>query len=203
MSESIQPAATLAEQPVHQGEVVSNGRREPTIVKRADAGPKGVDLYAVAGALRAIFERIDQGELDENAAQDTIEGLLPVLQERSLAVARFAGNLEALVAAMKDAEKRIAERRKAAERRIEGLKAYIKVGMEASGILKIESPDMALSIRKNPHTVEVLDESIVPHDYIRTEVVTSLDKKAILEHLKAGGEVPGTQLRQNTRLAIA
>jgi len=72
--------------------------------------------------------------------------------------------------------------------------------MRAAGIDKVKGRLFTLAFQKNPPSVEVMDESLIPSDYIKT--VTSVDKKLILEALKSGHSVSGCSLSQSESLRI-
>jgi hypothetical protein len=74
--------------------------------------------------------------------------------------------------------------------------------MEAVGETKIESPTLKLTIKNNPASVNILDESRIPETYIVSKVVKSIDKKAIKASWDAGVGVEGTEVIRKTRLEI-
>ena len=58
-----------------------------------------------------------------------------------------------------------------------------------------------LSIRKNPPSVTIDDQSKIPDRFIRTITEVSVDKAALREELKIR-EVPGARLEAGERLEI-
>jgi len=78
--------------------------------------------------------------------------------------------------------------------------------MERAGFEKIECPLFKLSIRKNPPSVEILDQLSLPPEFMRTPEpkppVPAPDKAAIKAALQAGKDVPGARLAQGTRLEV-
>lgn len=143
-----------------------------------------------------------EADIPLEAAMDTLEGIEGQLQDKAVNVAKFLQNLDATAKSIKEAEQQMARRRKAMENRARWIKDYLKSNMEAAGITKIESPWFNLGIQKNPESVAISDETVIPEDY-KTEVITvKIDKTAIKQALKDGAEIPGATLRQGTRLAI-
>jgi hypothetical protein len=58
-------------------------------------------------------------------------------------------------------------------------------------------------VRTNPPAVQVLEEMLVPKEFIKTVVSTAVDKRAILDHLKSTGEVvDGVAITRGQRLDI-
>ena len=76
--------------------------------------------------------------------------------------------------------------------------------MAAAGVTKIECPDVTLSRRKNPASVEVFEEGLIPQAYMRTPTPPppEPDRKAIIAALKEGIDVPGCRLMQKERVDI-
>ncbi|HEC16028.1 MAG TPA: siphovirus Gp157 family protein [Sedimenticola sp.] len=143
-----------------------------------------------------------EADIPLEAAMDTLEGIEGQLQDKAVNVAKFMQNLDATARAIKEAEQKMATRRKAIENRARWIKDYLKSNMEAAGITKIESPWFRLAIQKNPGAVEIIDEASLPDDF-KTEVVTvKIDKAAIKQAIRGGAEVPGAILSQGTRLVV-
>lgn len=161
-------------------------------------------LYQLADLYLVDLQKLADLDLDEQTVADTLEGLAGELEVKATNVAAFTRNLEASAEAIKGAEAQMAARRKAIERRAESLRAYLKTNMERVGILKIESPQFCLSIKKNPPAVHVEAPELVPAEFMKVQPPPppALDKKALAEALKAGRDVPGCRLEQGTRLEI-
>jgi hypothetical protein len=163
-----------------------------------------ITLYQIADQFRADAEKLADLDLDMETLKDTLEGLSGDLEVKAQNVAMFARNLEAAAAQIKEAEAAMSARRKAIEKRAEGLRAYILTSMHVAGVQKIECPYFALSIKKNPPAVEILDPAQVPASFMRQPEPPppAIDKKAIAEAIKAGQGVPGARLYSGIRLDI-
>jgi len=82
-----------------------------------------------------------------------------------------------------------AKKRKEAISRIE---ADMKITMEVMGLKKIDDPDCRVTLGAPSAKVDVFDESKIPETYTRTvPAKIEPDKKAILDALKNGAEIPG------------
>lgn len=161
-------------------------------------------LYQLADLYLADMQKLADLDLDEQTVTDTLEGLSGDLEVKATNVAAFARNLEASAEAIKNAEAAMSARRRSIEKRAESLRSYLKMNMERVGILKIESPQFCLVIKKNPPAVHVEAPELVPAEFMKTPPPPPpmLDKKAVGEALKAGKDVPGCRLEQGTRLEI-
>lgn len=164
-------------------------------------------LFDIAREYRHITDVLQDSGCDAQTLTDTLEGEAWPLEVKAQNIGFVIRNMEALAASMKDAEKQMAERRKATEKRAAALVEYLKTGMEIAGVTKLETPHFALTIKKNPPSVEVWDEKQVPAEFMRTPEPPpppppAPDKTAIKEAIKAGKDVPGALLAQGTRLEI-
>lgn len=161
-------------------------------------------LYLLADEYLVNLRTLADLDLDEQTVTDTLEGLSGDLEVKATNVAAFARNLEASADAIKNAEAAMASRRRSIEKRAERMRAYLKDNMERVGILKIESPQFCLSIKKNPPAVHVEAPELVPAEFMKIQPPPPpmLDKKAVGDALKAGNDVPGCRLEQGTRLEI-
>lgn len=160
-------------------------------------------LFILAAEHRALADKLHDTDLDEQTILDTLEAESGDLVEKGKNVAAVFRNLESDAKQIKEAEEQLYARRKALEKRAANLKQYLLNGMTVSGIQKIECPLFSVSIKNNPESVQVDDESLIPRDYFREIPATfQLDKNLVKSAIKDGFEVPGAHLARTTRLEI-
>jgi hypothetical protein len=162
-------------------------------------------LYELAAEYRAVALALSDLETDEQAVNDTLEGLRQPLESKAVAVGMVARNLDALATAIKDTEQTMASRRRALENRAARLRGYLKDNLEAAGITRIASPHFEIAIKHNPASVQIEHLADVPDEYMVKPLAPPPypDKRLIAEALKRGEDVPGTRLeRERTRLEI-
>ncbi|MBW7657724.1 siphovirus Gp157 family protein [Tepidimonas charontis] len=161
-------------------------------------------LYELAADYRQALEKLAELDLPDEVVQDTLEGLKGEIEVKAANVAAFVRNLEATAAAIRQAEESMAARRKALEARAERIRSYLLANLQACGITKIECPWFVVAIRKNPPSAEIVDEALLPERFLVAPPPPPPrpDKRAILEALKAGEEVPGARLTQGVRVEI-
>ena len=147
-------------------------------------------LYEISHRFLTVLDMARDEDVEFSVIADTLDGIEAEFKEKAIAVAGYFQGLDAQIEAMKDAERRIALRRKSAERHSEQLREYLKTKMEETGIQKIECPYFAISLAKCPTSVEITDESAIPERFINVKVVRAPDKTAI----KAAGGCPGAVL---------
>ena len=160
-------------------------------------------LFEVAANYRALAEKLHDTDLDDKTIEDTLESESGDLVEKLTNIGFVIRNIDAEVSAMKDAEEKIAARRKSKENRIARLKAYALANMLATGKTKIESPYFIISLRNNPESVVIDAESQIPADYMR-EIPASYspDRIMIKKAIQDGYEVPGCHLTRTQSLQI-
>jgi hypothetical protein len=161
-------------------------------------------LYELSNEYLAVQNKLIEADFDEQTIADTLEGMAGELEVKAQNVAFFIRNLESTADQIKQAEKQMADRRKALENKAATIKDYLKRNMQATGINKIECPYFAISLKKNPPAVLITDEAAIPAEYL-VQVPPpppSVDKKAIAEALKAGVNVAGAELTQGERVDI-
>jgi hypothetical protein len=161
-------------------------------------------LYQISDQYLADVRKLEELDLDEQTFLDTLEGLAGELEVKATNVAMLVKNLEASADAIKQAEKQMADRRKAIEAKTERIRKYLLENMIKTGISKIECPYFVLSVRKNPPAVEVLMADQIPDDYydIPEPPPPVLNKKRLADDLKAGVVIEGARLTQGNSLQI-
>lgn len=163
-----------------------------------------LSLYQLsANYLQALdFLTDPETDLPAEAVNDTLEALGGELEDKAINVAKFLRNMETTAEAIRQAEADMAKRRKTLENRVQWLRNYIKHNMELCGVSDIECPYFKLSVKTNPVAVNILDINAVPERFKQQTVSWKIDKTAIRDAIKAGTEVPGTELVAGSRLAV-
>jgi hypothetical protein len=161
-------------------------------------------LYVLSNEYQAIQAKLIESDFDEQTIADTLEGASGDLEAKSINVAMFVRNLESTAEAIKQAEKEMADRRKAIEKKAESIRLYLKDNMQRCGISKIWSPYFALTLKKNPPAVMIYAPDLIPAEFLVTPepALPYPDKKAIADRLKSGEVVNGAHLVQAERLDI-
>jgi hypothetical protein len=158
-----------------------------------------MNLYQIAeNHNQALMAMAEIDGLDETVINDTMDMLEGEVRDKAVSVAGFFLNIEAEIAAMKDAERNIAERRKAKEKQVAWMKNYLLENMLRTGITKIDSPYFKISLRTNPEAVHVFSEEMIPAEFITT-TVTKAPNKALI---KLAGGCPGVELRRGHSVVI-
>jgi len=156
-------------------------------------------LYELTGSYLQVLEMAD--ELDPDVFADTLTSIQEAIEDKAENTAKLIKNLSADIDALKAEEKRLADRRKSLENKVNWLKQYLQQQMEFAGIDKVKRPTLTISIQNNPPSVEITNEKSVPSDFMIPQD-PKIDKKAILERLKNGEQIAGCALKQTKGLRI-
>lgn len=161
-------------------------------------------LYELATEYQQQFYQLAELDLPDEVVTDTLEAMEGDIQVKAANVAMFVRQLEHTAEGIKAAEKQMAERRKAIERRTQRIADYLLQNLQACGIKKVEHPMLSISVRANPESVDVFDADQVPAEFMRQPEPppAAPDKTRIKDALKSGVEVPGCRLARGSRLEI-
>ena len=139
-------------------------------------------------------------QIDETTLLDTLEGATN-LHEAICEIVRSALEDEAIAGGLRGRMDELEERLRRIETRSEKKREIVLVAMSESGIDKIMAPDATISLRPVPQSVVVTDENSIPEGFWVPQS-PKLDRRRILEFLKAGNTVVGTEL-SNPRLCLS
>lgn len=154
-------------------------------------------LYEITNSINQVKKFVDnQDELNEYLEQLDLE-----LQDKAKNIFMLIKNIEAPVVAVDDEIKRLSEMKKSYQSKANNLKNYISFTMQKNGIEKIESDIVKFSFRKS-ESVEIIDESMIPSEFINIKEVKTVDKIAIKKAIKAGNNVRGIEIKVNKNLQI-
>lgn len=158
-------------------------------------------LYEITSGFPALMEN---EEITEEEKKKIEEELTVLLQQKSQNVIGAFRNIETIIEAKRNEEKRLKESRERDERQLERFKKYVKECMEKNGITKIETGLGTLSIAKSPASVEIINEDEIPSEFKQEVVTVKIDKTKIKNNFKETGEIPAgvNIVTTNTNLRI-
>ena len=152
-------------------------------------------LYEITQAYENLASLEDKEEIGKYL--DLIEDEFNQKAENTVKVIK---NIGADIKALRDEEKRLAQKRKSLQSNQDWLKFYLQNNMERLGDKKIKAGIFNINIQKNPPSVNIKNEELIADDYFVTE--RKIDKKKLKEDLKDGKEIEGAELTQGESLRI-
>ena len=153
-------------------------------------------LYEIAPEFSALVE---QDELTEQDA-DRLDELGQAIEVKAENIAALTDNMGLFVEMCKAEEKRISAKRKSVENKIKWVNDYLQHNMEIAGTMSIEVGTRKISLQKNPPSLIVDNEDIIPPKYFMVIPESyQIDKKRLLKDLKAAN-IPGCHSDQKLSL---
>lgn len=139
-------------------------------------------------------------EIDDTTLLDTLEGATN-LTEALGEVIRAALEEEALADGLRSRMGAMRERLERIETASARKREVAQAVMEDAGIERILAPDFTVSLRVSAPGVAVVNEAEIPEPYWIPQP-PKLDRKGILDALKAGAPVPGAAFT-NSKVSLA
>jgi len=157
-------------------------------------------LYELTQNYNNLLELVDNPDVPTEMLEESLNSIDDEIDTKAENIAKVIKSIESDIAGLKGEEKRLADRRKSLEGRIDNLKEYVEGSMRAVGKEKIRGKVFTLGIQKNAPSVDIIDKDVIPEQYFITK--KELSKKDILVALKKGEEVPGAAVKQTESLRI-
>ena len=161
-----------------------------------------VPLYRLADEYLAIAKALADQELPDEVVADTLEGASGDLENKAWNTAALILQFEGEAAMIKEAEQRMAARRKMLENRTTWMRGYLLVQLLRTGISEVSSPEFVIRVRDNPPKVVLDDEELIPKAYKQSETIITIRRDLIRRTLLDGKTVAGARLERDKRLAI-
>ena len=140
------------------------------------------------------------GEIDEEQELQAKKLLDEVLSQGLEKLCKVRANKVAYIDNLKSEEKRIADKRKAEEKKLESLEGYILAIHKQSGQEKSIAGTFTVGTRKS--TSVFIEDDFDNENYQTIEEVKKIDKNAIKNAIKSGLVVDGARLIENINLSI-
>ncbi len=170
-----------------------------------------MNLFDINESILNVMENLENcgDNLEFKQVLEDALGQLEIEEEKKVdSIAGYIKQLKIEADSIKEEAKKLQERAKAKEKKMEDLKSYIKNYLIYNGVKKFETTKNVISIKKNPAKVEVSDDFMAIHsgveDFIKVEEIKkcTLDKKMLLTRLKNGDTIEGARIIQEERIDI-
>ena len=163
-----------------------------------------MNLYEIKEQYKNLLEKIENGEISEDAINDTLESVEGDFQDKADNIASFIKSLLCEAVALKEEAKKLIERQKAKEGKAESLRLYLENMMLQSGIKKIETARNILNVKLSPPSVEVDDNFIQWAKKVNPQMIRIKEEpdKEFIKSLLKIGPLSHCRLVQNEKLNI-
>lgn len=148
--------------------------------------------------LKALFNMTD---VDAEVLQDTAQAISGTREEKFDGLAYVIESDQKEIEWLKDKIQKLQKELKARKNHEANLKDYMIYALEDAGVKQLQTGNHLLKTRKGQPSVNVVDESKVPAQYIVHTESMRVDKKTLRDVLKQN-EVPGVELQQKRSVTI-
>ena len=152
-------------------------------------------LYEITDA----YLNLDEVEKTDEIIK-VLDGIKDEFDKKAENTVKVIRNFEADIQALRDEEKRLANKRKSLEKKKEDLKEYLYFNMERMQVRKVNAGIFDINIQKNPPSIKILDEATIPDKYKIASY--RIDKKTLKDDIKNGVEIEGAELVQTEGIRI-
>lgn len=162
-----------------------------------------LSLYDLSDQYQFLLSELydqETGVVNETALA-RLNDVTDSIENKCINITKLFKAFELTQEAIKAEKDRLAKREKVFTNQVNRLKEYLKGSMEHCDIKKIECPQFTISIQKNPKSVEVLNENLIPSEYDKIHK-REIDVAKIKMELENGVVIPGVHLVQKTSLRI-
>lgn len=159
------------------------------------------NLYEIKEAYMQVQNLIEQGELDHDMLVDTLDGISGELEEKAENYGLVIKNLEGQALMIDEEIKRLQERSKSIKSNCKRVQDYLLGTMLDTGKMKFTTSHFTFSTRKS-EAVVVEAEELIPAEYIKEKLTTSVDKTALKKAIKQGEVIEGARLEKRTNLTM-
>lgn len=165
-------------------------------------------LYELTDQYRIFLDKVESGEIPDEAIADTLESISGEIDQKIDSVACALKAYLSEAKAIKEEMERLAERKLSKERRAEQLRKYLSDKLIEIDRLKFESARTKISFRSSV-AVDIADEAAFVdyaerggHDAFLSYTAPTVNKTAVRDALAQGRQIPGAQLVKRMNLII-
>lgn len=160
-----------------------------------------MSLYSITEDLLTVIEggmvvSMEDGEILFDS--DNLEELEGEYLDKLEACGLYVKNEQAEIEAIKAEEKRLADRRRVKENKVQRLKEYMLQSMEATDTKKLDTPKVYISTRKSQKVI-IDNENKIPRQFFK--VTETVNKTEIKKALKSG-TVDGAHIEESVNLTL-
>lgn len=144
-------------------------------------------LYELTGQFLEVNEMAENGEIDEETMQDTLESIECEIEVKAENYAKVIKNLEADAEMLEKEEARFHARRKTIENNIKRIKKNLENCMIAVDKKKFKTDLFSFNIQKNAPSLVIDNKNSIPAEYLiqQEPKVDTVNLKKYLKENKA------------------
>ena len=136
-------------------------------------------LYELANNYRNLTELIDREDVEQDLIQNALKECKGDIEEKVDNIVKLIRNTESDIEGYKAEEKRLNARRKSLENTVTSLKNYLDSNLKALNLREVKTKLFSCKYQKSKASVEVLDQEVIPREFIVTEEKVE-DRKSVV-----------------------
>lgn len=156
-------------------------------------------LYELSDSINRVSEMIEEGV---EGLEDTLESLDLTFQQKVEGIIKLQRSKESESEMIENEIKRLKSRSDKLKKDAAWLGGYVEREMLNTDTREVKSSLFKIKLNLSPSRVEVINQKLIPEEFMRTTLTVVPDKMAIKESLKNGEIVPGTELKQDLKLSV-
>lgn len=142
-------------------------------------------LYELTAEYKELLEMAEEQNLTQADIKDTLEGMDYEFEDKADGYAKVLRSLDGKEEAISSEIKRLTEMKKVVANNKKAIKQNLENAMIETGKTKFKTTLFSFGIQKNPASVRIKDESLVPEEH-RIKQPDKIDKKLLIKALKEG-----------------
>ena len=152
-------------------------------------------IFELTGEQLKLKQAIENGDLSEEMAADTFEGMEFELNDKINDYCRVLNSMNAVLVTIENEIKRLQVLQSEKKNQIKRVKQTLVVGLSTIERTNFDTGLFKGHIRKGSQSVNILNEREIPAEFIETIVTEKPDKAAIKAAMKSGEKVKGCELK--------
>jgi predicted nuclease with TOPRIM domain len=159
-------------------------------------------LYELSEQYRSLSDTLlEEQPQNEEALKTQLASITDQFNEKSESLGKVILEYGAENEAISKEIDRLTQRKRTFDNKAEWLKNYLQVEMQTANVDKVQGQILTISLQKSPPSCQVLNESLVPQEFIKIIPESrQISKVDILKHFRETGEVPdGVNIETNRK----
>lgn len=159
-------------------------------------------LYEIAQEYQTILDAICESDEITVEQLTLLDQYKDDFKNKVINIGSIIKNMETEKHAIEEAIDKMALRSVRLEKKIDKLKEYVKGYMEMFNIKEVKCPYFEVRVKKNPCSVNITNEMLLPEKYMKQILLKKPDKLALIKDIKNNNFIPGVILESTTRIEI-
>ena len=159
-------------------------------------------LYELTEMYKNIWDLVEDDEIDLETLEKALSNIEDNIEAKAENTAKLIKGIDGDINTLKEEENRLAKKRRALENKQKNIKEYLEMQLKVMEIDKVKTPLFTVALQKNPPSVNITNEDLIPDQFKKTVTTVSVVKKDLLEALKSGQVIEGAEIKQGKSLRI-